>query len=129
MPVLSEVLFSPKVISFCTLLGAIGVNILGETTMKHGMNQVGELHLNVDGLFKAFTNPFVIAGLAIMFAAAVLWLRVISREPLSWAYPMLALGYIPLLISSHQVLGETVSPARWAGVIVIILGVTIVART
>ena len=129
MPVLSEVLFSPKVISFCTLLGAIGVNILGETTMKHGMNQVGELHLNIDGLFKAFTNPFVIGGLAIMFAAAVLWLRVISREPLSWAYPMLALGYIPLLLSSHQILGETVSPARWAGVIVIILGVTIVARS
>ena len=129
MPVLTEALFSPKVISFLTLLGAIGVNILGETTMKHGMNQVGELHLNIDGLFKAFTNPFVIGGLAIMFAAAVLWLRVISREPLSWAYPMLALGYIPLLLSSHQILGETVSPARWAGVIVIILGVTIVARS
>lgn len=129
MPGLTEILASYKVVSFLTLLGAIGVNILGETTMKHGMNQVGELHLNLEGLFKAFTNPFVIGGLAIMFAAAILWLRVISREPLSWAYPMLALGYIPLLLTSHQVLGETVSPARWAGVIVVILGVTIVART
>jgi multidrug transporter EmrE-like cation transporter len=126
---LTETLLSPKLISFLTLLAAVGVNILGETTMKHGMNQVGELHLGAEGLLKTFTNVYVVLGLAIMFAAAVLWLRVISREPLSWAYPMLALGYIPLLLTTHQVLGESISPARWLGVIVIIIGVALVARS
>ena len=124
-----EILRSPKMLSFATLIVAIAVNIAGETTMKHGMNQVGELHLNVAGLFRAFSNPFVVTGLGVMFAAALLWLRVISREPLSWAYPMLALGYIPLLFTSRGMLGEHISPERWLGAIVIIAGVALLFRS
>jgi multidrug transporter EmrE-like cation transporter len=126
---LQELARSPRVVSFLILAVAIAVNLTGETLLKHGMNQLGELHFNGPTLSRAFTSPWVIGGFALVFGAAVLWLRVISREPLSWAYPMLALGYLPLLLTSREVLGEHVTVTRWLGTIVVILGVALVFRS
>jgi multidrug transporter EmrE-like cation transporter len=120
---------SPRMLSFLTLLAAIAVNITGETTLKRGMNELGELHFRPATLAKTFTSPWIIVGFVLVFSAAVLWLRVISREPLSWAFPMLALGYLPLLYTSQELLGEHVAPLRWIGTLVIILGVTLVYRS
>lgn len=120
---------SPRMLSFATLVLAIAVNIVGETTLKRGMNELGELHFNVPTLVRTFTSPTIVVGFALVFGAAVIWLRVISREPLSWAYPMLALGYVPLLYTSREILGEEVSLQRWLGTIVVIVGVTILYRT
>ncbi len=122
-------LASPRMVSLLTLIAAIAVNITGETLLKRGMNQVGELHFNAPALLRTFTSPWVLSGFALVFFAAVVWLRVISREDLSWAYPMLALGYLPLLLSSQGILGENVSVQRWIGTAVVILGVTLVARS
>jgi multidrug transporter EmrE-like cation transporter len=120
---------SPRTVSFLTLLAAIAVNIVGETSLKRGMNEVGELRFNVPTLLRTATTPSVVVGFAFVFGAAVIWLRVISREPLSWAYPMLALGYLPLLLTSREVLGEHVSVQRWVGAAVVIVGVWLVFRS
>ncbi|RIL07517.1 hypothetical protein DCC79_14745 [bacterium] len=126
---ITDLLRSPRTVSFAVLLAAIATNLTGETLMKHGMNQTGELTFDARALLRAFTNPWVVSGLGLAFGAAVLWLRVVSREPLSWAFPMLALSYIPLLFISRFVLGETVSPQRWLGAVVIIAGVFLVYRS
>lgn len=119
----------PKTLSFLTLLCAIALNITGETLLKHGMNDLGELQLRPEFLMRLASSPAVVAGFALVFGAAIVWLRVISREPLSWAFPMLALSYIPLLLSSRFFLGEVVSPMRWLGALVIIAGVILVFRS
>ncbi len=125
----AELIRSPRTVSFAVLLAAIATNLTGETLMKHGMNQTGEMRFDGSSLFRTFTNPSVVGGLALAFGAAVLWLKVVSREPLSWAFPMLALSYIPLLAISRFVLGEAVSPQRWLGAVVIIAGVFLVYRS
>jgi drug/metabolite transporter (DMT)-like permease len=60
---------------------------------------------------------------------AVAWLTVLSRVPLSLAYPMLALSYAITPILAWLVLGEDVNGLRWAGIGVISLGVLLVARS
>ncbi|MCB0215998.1 MAG: hypothetical protein KDH92_05140 [Chloroflexi bacterium] len=119
----------PRTISFILLIAAIGINLSGETVLKHGMNQLGELHFTPASLLRAFTTPGIILGFALVFGASVFWLKVISREPLSWAYPMLALGYLPLMISSREVLGEEITPQRLVGVLIVIAGVVLVFRS
>ena len=120
---------SPRTLSFLFLLGAISINIAGETTLKKGITQVGELQFTPASLFKAFTTPAVIFGFALVFGASIFWLKVISREPLSWAYPMLAVGYLPLLVTSQEFLDEKITLQRLAGVLVVIVGVVMVFRS
>ena len=116
--------------SFALLLTAIAIGQVAELLMKHGTNQMGtEMQFSVAGLWKAFTTPAVTGGYGLAFVAAIFWTRVLSREPLSWAYPLLALGYLPLLLGANQLLGETISPQRFLGVVVIIAGVALVFRS
>jgi multidrug transporter EmrE-like cation transporter len=119
--------------AFLLLLIAIAMSTTGELLLKHGMNMVGVLHLNptlfIPTLAKAFTNPFVLAGFALIFGGSIFWLAVLSRVDLSWAYPMLSLGYIIVVVESWILLNEPVTPLRFIGVLVICLGVFIVSRS
>ena len=54
---------------------------------------------------------------------------VLTRVPLSWAYPILALNQVLILLVAATFLGETVSAMRWAGVFLIITGVFLVSRS
>ena len=73
--------------------------------------------------------PTIWFGLAAYGLGAVLWLVVLSRLDLSFAYPLLALSYILIPLLSYLVLGENVPALRWVGIAVIFMGVVIVART
>ena len=105
----------------------------GELLLKHGMNTVGVMSLApsdfIPMLLKAFTNPFVFAGFVLIFGGSIFWLAVISRVDLSWAYPMLSLGYILVVIESWILLNEPVTSVRFIGVLVICLGVFILSRS
>jgi drug/metabolite transporter (DMT)-like permease len=75
------------------------------------------------------SSPLVIGGLACYALGAVFWLTVLSRVPLSLAYPMLALTYVAIPLLAWLLLGESVSGLRWVGIGVICAGVLLVARS
>jgi multidrug transporter EmrE-like cation transporter len=54
---------------------------------------------------------------------------VLSRVHLSFAYPILALGYVLTALCSWYLFNEAISPTRWAGIIVICVGVVLVSRS
>jgi drug/metabolite transporter (DMT)-like permease len=76
-------------------------------------------------MLRAVTSPVVILGFTLFGIGALFWLWVISRAPLSWAYPMLALGYLLVVLESRVILGESVPPQRWLGALIIVLGVIV----
>jgi multidrug transporter EmrE-like cation transporter len=119
--------------AFLLLLIAIVMSTTGELLLKRGMNAVGVLSLApadiVPMLANAFSNPFILAGFALLFGGSIFWLAVISRVDLSWAYPMLSLGYVLVVVNSWLFLDEQVTPIRVAGVAIICLGVAIVGRS
>ena len=53
----------------------------------------------------------------------------LSRTDVSIAYPMVSIGYVLTAIAAWQLLGESLSAMRVAGIGVIILGVVMVARS
>lgn len=115
------------------LLTAIIMSGTGELLLKHGMNQVGELSLHPDQivmeLWKSFTTPFVLLGFVLIFGGSIFWLAIISRVQLSYAYPMLSLGYIFVVLTSWLLLNEHFQPMRLLGVLIIVVGVVVVSRT
>jgi undecaprenyl phosphate-alpha-L-ara4N flippase subunit ArnE len=74
-------------------------------------------------------SPFIWLGLVIGIIDMVIWLLILETVPLSIAYPIISLNYCGVVIGSQLVLGETITPRRWYGVVLITLGVAIVGTT
>jgi len=105
---------------------------VGQMILKIGMTQVGELKFS-DGLVnifsRTFTNLYVLGGLAFFGVNAILWLVVLSREKLSFAYPMVAFAYIVTILLSKFILHEDIPLLRWSGLVVIIVGILMIAKS
>lgn len=71
-------------------------------------------------------SPLVIGGLFCFGLSAVVWLFVLSRVPLSHAYPFVALGIVATVVSGAAIFGESVSLQAMAGVALIVSGVIMV---
>jgi multidrug transporter EmrE-like cation transporter len=80
-------------------------------------------------LVAMLTSPWVIAGLGLYALGAVVWLFVLSRAPLSLAYPFVGLGFIMTAAIGVLVLGEQVTVTRLAGTLLIALGCVVVAQS
>src|SRR5215210_266662 len=118
--------------TFGLLMIAMSLTVTGELLLKSGMNRHGELNVSFSTLVptavKLFTSPFVVGGFFFVFSGALFWLAVLSRWPLSLAYPLLSISYIIGITASVLLLKEKVTLVQIAGVFVIILGVFLVSR-
>ncbi len=118
--------------TFGLLLVAMSLTVTGELLLKSGVNRIGnDLNLSfstiVPAAAKLFTNFFIVGGFAFVFAGALFWLAVLSRWDLSLAYPLLSISYIIGIILSVLILKEKVSWLQVMGVLVIMVGVTLVS--
>jgi multidrug transporter EmrE-like cation transporter len=116
---------------FLMVITAICFSVSGELMLKSGMNSVGVLafHNFWATMAKIFSHPRILAGFGLFGIGAVIWLAAISRVPLSWAYPMLSIGYVLILLFSAIILKEQVAPLRWVGALVICAGIILVFRS
>lgn len=57
--------------------------------------------------------------------AMLLWLLVLQRIPVSVAYPMLSLNFIFITFAARFIWHEPVSLRHWLGVVLIIVGISI----
>jgi uncharacterized membrane protein len=97
---------------------------LGQLILKSGMNKLAGFNL-----IKTFTSPLVLVGLCFYGASLILWLMVLSREKLSFVYPLVAFSYVVTVILSRLVLHEPVPLLRWLGLAVIVIGILLVAKS
>jgi len=111
-----------SLVSFAFLLTGVLLNAGAQLLLKAGTNA------RPLGLALAI-EPHILAGLACYVVSVVVWVIGLSKVPVSIAYPMLSIGYVVNAIAAYYLLGEQVTPLRFAGIGVIIVGVFIVARS
>jgi multidrug transporter EmrE-like cation transporter len=75
------------------------------------------------------SSPWVLVGLACFGLSAVVWLFVLSKIPLSSAYPFVALGIAITVVAGRYLFGEPLSAAKLLGVIIILVGIGTVAAS
>lgn len=78
-----------------------------------------------DGLLRVFATPAFYAAIALYGAATLLWIWILSRVPLSRAYPYVALGVVLVPLASMFVFGERVHLTFWLGAALIVAGIVI----
>lgn len=110
---------------------APAIGTTGQLLLKYVMKGIGPLGTaGGDSVWRVCArlagNPLFLAAVALYALGFVVWLIVLSRLELSYAYPILALSYCFVPALSHYVFGEQVSPMRWVGVGIICLGVSVV---
>lgn len=105
------------------LLGNIVLLVTGQILFKLGLQRAGGFVWQ-----KMITSPLLISGLALYGIATLLWFAVLTRLPLSQAYPMQALAYVFALIPAYFLFGEIITISKLAGVAVILFGVYLLAR-
>ena len=74
-------------------------------------------------------RPGIIGGLVCYALSVVIWVTVLSRAEVSFAYPFLGLGFVLVTFASALLLGEAISAQRLAGTALIALGVAVLARS
>jgi uncharacterized membrane protein len=106
----------------------------GNVLLGKGMKQIGEVQdwslPALGGLFtKTFTNGWVWLGIGSLLLFLLSLMVVLSWADYSFVMPASSASYAVATLMSHWLLGELVTPQRWAGVALICLGVALVTRT
>ena len=120
-----------------TLLVLVVAVVLGGTghvLLSKGIRPVGDLTEAPSGrlggmVTRALSSPWVAVGVALQASFFFLYLTLLSRADLSQLLPLTALDYVVVALLAQWVLGEIVTPARWAGIVLIAAGVALVSRT
>ena len=112
------------------LAPAMLMSTTGQSFLKFGMNQIGAFDFSANAILailpQIITSPFIWLGGIGFLGGTAFWLAVLSRVPLSLAYPVLALSYLIVTVEAWLFLGEQFSLTRLAGVLVIVVGVIVV---
>ena len=113
------------------IVSTVCLNTTGQFLMKAGINRIGSIgaHNLVSSLGRVVVSPFVMSGFASYAISAVLWIIILSRTELGWAFPMVSLSYVITVLVGPSLLNETFSIQRIIGVVVICIGVFLVSRT
>ncbi len=114
------------------LLGVF-LNAAAQLVLKKGMTDIGQFSFTLENLIpvgmRVAINPFVIAGVIFYVVSLAVWLMVLSRVDVSYAYPMLSVGYIVAALAGKYFFHEPLGVTRWAGILVICIGVFLITRS
>jgi drug/metabolite transporter (DMT)-like permease len=113
---------------------AVIAGTIGDILLARGMKELGDLSaMNLRGILnvalQALTSPKLMFGTAMLAVFFFLWLAVLSWEDLSVALPMQALNYILVAFLSQYFLHEVVTPLRWAGTVLVAIGVIMITKS
>ncbi len=113
---------------YLVLLSVILCGSTGDSFLSRGMKQVGAIDIHhLSSMFAAITNPWVILGIFFLLGFMASYMTALSFADLTFVLPATAIGYINMTLISIFWLHEHVSLQRWAGVVLIVAGVGLVA--
>lgn len=138
--VASAVVGAGKLKNFLLIIFSVVLGVGGQIALKYGVGAAAKgpsskIASSLDPravitfLQSAATNKFVILGFLLYLISAVSWLIILSRVDLSFAYPLISIGYIIIVILSRLIFNEPVTTYRIAGTILVCAGVFLLLRS
>jgi undecaprenyl phosphate-alpha-L-ara4N flippase subunit ArnE len=116
-------LATPSSLPWIALGGSIVTSSCAQISLKRAMNC-----RQVKTSFAAsLLSPWLMAWLVGFAAATYLWIVALKVLDLSYAYPLLGLGYVIVTAMAALFLNEKVSRVHWIAVGIIALGAACVA--
>jgi drug/metabolite transporter (DMT)-like permease len=102
---------------------------LGDGCLSRGMTRMPAISLAHPGvLVAAAFTPWIALGIALLLGFFASYLTALSWADLTFVRPATAFGNVILAFLAKFWLQETISVERWAGIVLITLGVSFVAQ-
>lgn len=103
----------------------------GELCVTRAMKRIGEVHdfrphAIASVILRAMRVPWMWFGIGMMALAFFSLLAMLSMENVSFVVPLTALSYVVGALGGVFFLGERVTRRRWAGLLLVCIGVALV---
>ncbi len=112
---------------------SVVLSALAQVFLKHGMNRINRRNAAARScrsiVVAVLCEPWVWCWGVSFVIATGLWLISVRSLDLSYAFPLLSVGYILVNLMSTVFFKERVDGVRWLAVAVISAGVILIART
>ena len=118
---------------FVLILASVLLSAIAQITLKIGMSsllvQQAISSASSLAIFQSIiTNIYIIGGLTLYFTSAAVWLFVLAKVDVSFAYPFVGLGFIVTMLLAYFINGEILSATKVIGTLCIAIGIAIVAQ-
>jgi uncharacterized membrane protein len=105
-------------------------NVLGNFSLTLGLRRVGRLvSVSPVAYIQALFEPWVAIGVALLIVWLLSHMTLLSWADLSYVLPVTSVGYVLVALVGRFFLDEQITLARWAGIGLIVVGVSLVGRT
>jgi drug/metabolite transporter (DMT)-like permease len=102
---------------------------LGDSCLSRGMTSLPPITLaHPASLIAAVFTPWIAVGIVMLIGFFASYLTALSWADLSFVLPATSLGYVIVAFIARFWLNEPISLERWAGIVLITVGVGFVAR-
>ena len=110
------------------VLGTTG----GEVAVTHAMKKIGEVRSFavrslLSFLRRALREGWFWAGIGLLALSFFSLLALLSWKDVSFVIPATAASYVTGAVGARLLLGERLTPLRWAGILFVTLGVALVS--
>ncbi|MDL4839110.1 EamA family transporter [Aquibacillus rhizosphaerae] len=113
-------------INFFLILLNTTILVCGQFLWKFGMEGKTDSFSSIGSIIKVFLSPYILSGLFLYGFATVLWLFILTRVPLSIAYPIQSIAYILAVFGAFFIFKEPLTTYKMVGVILIMTGVSFI---
>ncbi len=115
------------------ILSGVSLNAVAQLFLKTGMNAVGYFQFSSGNILSVLPrivlNPFIVLGMVCYLLSIAIWLAVLSRVEVSFAYPFLSVGYVLVACLGYFFFGENLSFNKILGIAIICVGLFFLSRS
>lgn len=119
-------------VNYLYVIATLLLTVYGQIILKWRLKTFGTMPEDLRGkagyLWRAFFDPFIFSGLFAAFLASVCWLIAMTKLEITRAYPLMSLAPAIVFMIGIYYFGETFTPGKVIGLLLIIAGTIATVR-
>jgi undecaprenyl phosphate-alpha-L-ara4N flippase subunit ArnE len=100
----------------------------GQVFLKLALTNMEKFSFSRKFFGSLLTNWWLLGSGLCMAVGTILWFYILKHFELSLVYPLTSICYVFAMLAAVLIFHESVTPARWAGVALIMAGVILMVR-